>query len=118
MEYPPFDLYRLLDTVFKPKKGERVAVLIDLKNPEDVKDFRYLEMDGNSIQKMAHEHFYLGLKNGVMEKLGMTGGELFCYKETLGSNLDLEDKAYAQVCQDQLESGAQAAARAADPFAA
>ena len=95
MEYPPFDLYRLLDTVFKPKKGERVAVLIDLKNPEDVKDFRYLEMDGNSIQKMAHEHFYLGLKNGVMEKLGMTGGELFCYKETLGSNLDLEDKAYA-----------------------
>lgn len=95
MEYPPFDLYRLLDTVFKPKKGERVAVLIDLKNPEDVKDFRYLEMDGNSIQKMAHEHFYLGLKNGVMEKLGMTGGELFCYKETLGSNLDLEDEAYA-----------------------
>jgi aminopeptidase len=95
MNYPPFDLNRLLDTVFKPKKGEKIAILIDLQKPEDVRDFRYLEMDGHSIQKMAHKHFYLGLKNGVMDKLGLTGGELFCYKETLGSNLDLEDEAYA-----------------------
>lgn len=95
MNYPPFDLYRLLDTVFKPKEGEKVAILIDLKNPEDVKDFRFLEMDGTSIQQMAHKHFYMGLKNGVMDRLGLTGGELFAYKETLGSNLDLDDEAYA-----------------------
>lgn len=94
MNYPPFDLYRLLDTVFKPKKGEKIGILIDLENPEEVKDFGYLQMDGHSIQKMAHEHFYLGLKDGVMDRLGLTGGELFCYRQTLGSNLDLEDKAY------------------------
>lgn len=95
MNYPPFDLFRLIDTVFKPQPGERIAILIDLKNPEDVRDFRYLEMDGHTTQKMAHEHFYLGLKNGVMERLGLTGGELYCYRETLGSNLDLDDEAYA-----------------------
>lgn len=94
MKYPPFDLYRLLDTVFKPKDGERVAVLIDLKNPTDVKDFGYLNKEGCDIQKMAHEHFYLGLQNGVMEKLGLVGGELFCYEETLGSNLDFSDEAH------------------------
>lgn len=95
MNYPDFDLYRLLDTVFKPKKGEKVAVLIDLEDPTGVRDLAFLQQDGHSIQKMAHEHFYLGLKNGVMEKLGLTGGELYCYKMTEGSNLDLEDEAYA-----------------------
>lgn len=94
MNFPPFSLERLLTTVFHPKKGERVCILIDLEDPTQVKDFAYLEMDGHEIQKMAHEHFYLGLKNGVMEKLGLTGGELFCYKMTGGSNLDLEDEAY------------------------
>ena len=94
MNFPPFDLYRLLHTVFAPKKGEKVALMIDLEDPSKVKDFQFLEMEGTEIQKMAHEHFYLGLKNGVMEKLGMTGGELFCYKMTEGSNLDHEDEAY------------------------
>ena len=94
MDYPPFDLHRLLDTVFKPAQGEKVAILIDLENPENVRDLKFLEQDGNSIQKMAYEHFYKGLKNGVMDQLGLTGGELYCYKETLGSNLDLEDEAY------------------------
>lgn len=95
MNFPPFDLERLLSTVFHPKAGERVAVLIDLENPADVKDFAFLGQDGHSIQKMAHEHFYLGLKNGVLAKMSLQGGELFCYKMTAGSNLDLEDEAYA-----------------------
>jgi hypothetical protein len=29
-----------------------------------------------------------------MDRLGLTGGEMFCYRETLGSNLDLDDEAY------------------------
>ena len=95
MNFPPFDLERLLYTVFHPKASEKIAILIDLEDPTRVKDFAFLRQDGHSIQKMAYEHFYQGLKNGVMDKLGLTGGELFCYKMTAGSNLDLEDEAYA-----------------------
>lgn len=94
MNFPPFDLHRLLDTVFKPQAGERIAILIDMEDPSQVKDFRYLEMDGHSIQKMAHQHFYLGLKDGVMDRLGLNGGDLFCYKQTAGSNLDLDDEVF------------------------
>lgn len=94
MNFPSFDLYRLLETVFKPKAGERIGILIDLEDPAGVRDLAFLEQDGHDIQKMAHKHFYLGLKNGVMERLGLTGGELFCYKMTEGSNLDLEDDAF------------------------
>lgn len=95
VNFPPFSLERLLQTVFHPQPGERIGILIDLEDPTQVRDFAFLEQDGHSIQKMAHEHFYLGLRNGVMEKLGLTGGELFCYKMTGGSNLDLEDDAYS-----------------------
>lgn len=95
VNFPPFQLDRLLQTVFHPKAGERIAILIDLEDPTGVKDFAFLSQDGNSVQKMAHEHFYLGLKNGVLEQLGLIGGELYCYKMTGGSNLDLEDEAYA-----------------------
>ena len=94
MNFPPFCLQRLLRTVFEPKAGERIAILIDLEDPTQVEGFAFLEQDGNSIQKMAHEHFYLGLKNGVLDQLGLRGGELFCYKMTGGSNLDLDDEAY------------------------
>ena len=41
--YPRFDLSRLLKTVFAPSGGERVAVLIDLENPETVADMAFLE---------------------------------------------------------------------------
>jgi aminopeptidase len=95
MDFPAFDLYRLLDTVFKPTKGESVGVLIDLEDPTGVQDLAFLKKEGHSIQKMGYEHFYQGLHNGVMDRLGLTGGELYCYKMTTGSNLDLEDEAYA-----------------------
>lgn len=95
MNFPPFDLHRLLETVFKPSQGEKIAILIDLEDPTDVKDWGFLERDGHSIQKMGYEHFYKGLHGGVMDQLGLTGGELFCYKMTKGSNLDLDDEAYS-----------------------
>lgn len=94
MDFPPFDLKRLLDTVFKPSPGERVAVLIDLEDPTQVKDLDFLNQPGNDPQKMGYKHFYLGLKDGVKDELGLVGGELFCYKTTGGSNLDLDDEAY------------------------
>lgn len=93
-KFAPFSLTRLLTTVFAPKPGERVAILIDLPDPKLVKDFAFLNDPGFTIQRKAHEVFYQGLKNGGLAELKLTGGDLFAYKITGGSNLDLPDKAF------------------------
>ena len=89
--FPDFDLPKLLHTVFDPIEGCKVCMMIDLDDPEKVKDFAFLDEEGYSVQKKAHDVFYQGLHNGVMDKLGLSGGELFAYKTTGGSNLDLPD---------------------------
>ncbi|MBV9299720.1 MAG: hypothetical protein JO066_12160, partial [Verrucomicrobia bacterium] len=91
--FPPFSLSRLLKTVFNPTAGERVAILIDLKDPHEIKDLVFLKDPDLTIQRHAYEVFYRGLKNGVMSKLGLRGGEMFAYKITGGSNLELPDLA-------------------------
>jgi hypothetical protein len=91
--FPRFSLSRLLRTVFRPKPGERVAILIDLKFPHDIADFRFLLDPNLTIQRHAYEVFYEGLKNGVLGELKLRGGDLFAYTITGGSNLDLPDVA-------------------------
>ena len=93
--FPPFSLSRLLRTVFDPQPGQRVCVLIDLENPRDVTEFRFLKNPDLSIQRNAYEVFYQGLRNGVIDELQLKGGELYAYKMTGGSNLDLPDEAFA-----------------------
>lgn len=93
-KFAPFSLTRLLTTVFAPKPGERVAILIDLPDPKLVKDFAFLKDASFTIQRKAHDVFYQGLKNGGLAELKLTGGDLFAYKITGGSNLDLPDKAF------------------------
>jgi hypothetical protein len=94
-KFPKFDLVRLLDTVFTPTQGCRVCILIDFDEPvELIKDFAFLGQPGFPVQKKAHQYFYEGLKNGAMTELGMHGGELFAYKCTHGSNLDLDDEVW------------------------
>src|ERR1700761_2989384 len=93
--FPPFSPSRLLKTVFNPGAGERVAILIDLDDPHGIKDFGFLKNPDLTIQRLAYEVFYLGLKNGVLGELGLTGGEMYAYKMTGGSNLDLPDLAGA-----------------------
>jgi len=93
IEFPPFSLTRLLRTVFGPKEGERVAILIDLKDPQQVKNCAFLADDSLSIQRLAHKVFYEGLRDGGLAELGWNGGDLFAYEETGGSNLDLPDLA-------------------------
>ncbi|MFT3990876.1 MAG: hypothetical protein QM680_05645 [Luteolibacter sp.] len=91
-KFPPFDLVKLLSGVFTPTEGCRVCILIDFDEPADpIKDFAFLKEKGFPVQKNAYKHFYQGLKNGGLAALGMTGGEMFAYKCTYGSNLDLED---------------------------
>jgi aminopeptidase len=95
MTYPPFSLTRLLRTVFDPQPGERVAILIDLDDPADVTDFRFLKNPAYTIQRHAHDVFYQGLRTGVARELGLVGGEFFAYEKTGGSNLDLPDRVVA-----------------------
>ncbi len=87
--FPPFDLVRLLRTVFAPRPGERVALLIDLDDPRDMEGSRFLRQEGLPVQKLAHEAFYQRLREGGLEALGWEGGEIFAYRTTGGSNLDL-----------------------------
>lgn len=92
--FPPFSLTRLLTTVFAPKPGERVAILIDLPDPKTVKDLAFLKDPALTIQRHAHDVFYQGLINGGLAELNLTGGDLYAYRVTGGSNLDLPDTAY------------------------
>ena len=89
--FPEFSLTRLLGTVFAPTEGCRICLLIDLEDPELMKDFAFLSAPGHQVQKKAYEVFYVGLKDGGMTELGLSGGEMFAYKMTNGSNLDLDD---------------------------
>lgn len=93
--FPAFDLSRMLDTVFTPTQGCKICILVDFENPaEMMRDFGFLKKEGYPIQKRAWQHFYQGLHLGVMEQLGMHGGEMFAYKMTHGSNLDLADEVW------------------------
>ncbi len=93
--FPPFSLSRLIKKTFEPQLGQRVCVLIDLKEPRDIKDFKFLQDASLTVQKKAHDVFYQGLKNGVLDELGLKGGEIYAYELTGGSNLDLPDEAFA-----------------------
>ena len=91
--FPPFSIRRLLETVFEPKAGERVAILIDLEDPSQIVDLAFLEDESLTVQKYAYTTFYKAFQNGELEELGLRGGDLFSYKITGGSNLDLPDEA-------------------------
>lgn len=92
--FPEFSLERLLGSVFEPTEDCRVCILIDLEDMSLMEGYGFLDADGHEVQKKAFEEFYLGLKDGGMESLGMTGGEIFAYPMTHGSNLDLRDECY------------------------
>ena len=91
-QFQEFDLVRLLGTVFEPTQGSRVCILIDAEDPaSEMAGYAFLNRPGREIQTKAYEEFFLGLRDGAMEALGMSGGEMFCFKMTYGSNLDLDD---------------------------
>jgi aminopeptidase len=91
-KFPKFDLVRLLGTVFEPTQGCKVCILIDFDEPEALmKDYAFLNQSGFPVQKNAHKHFYQTLADGALDDLGMTGGEMFAFRCTHGSNLDLAD---------------------------
>ncbi len=93
-KFPEFSLERLLGDVFNPTQGCKCCVLIDLEDMDLMKGYAFLNAEGHEVQKKAYEEFYLGLKDGGMDALGMTGGEIFAFPMTYGSNLDLKDECY------------------------
>ena len=95
LTFPKFSLTRLLKTSFGKGNMERVCVLIDLPNPKDIQDFRFLDDETLSIQNYGYTTFYLGFKNGALDEMNWTGGEIYAYAETGGSNLDLSDECYS-----------------------
>lgn len=87
--FPKFNLARLLRTVFNPKKGERLCILIDLDKPQNVVNFGFLQNADLPVQRKAHDTFYQPLKNGIMQELQLGACDLFAYQTTGGSNLEL-----------------------------
>ncbi len=94
-DFPAFDLGRLLDTVFAPTQGCRVCILVDFEKPvEWMKDYAFRGQEQFEVQNNAYDYFYERLQGGVLEELGMTGGEMFAYRYTYGSNLDMADEVW------------------------
>jgi hypothetical protein len=92
--FPPFSLTRLLGTVFRPRGGERVAILIDLDDPRSVRGFAFLEDRELSVQRTAHDVFFQGLRGEAGRELGISEVDFFAYQTTGGSNLDLPEHHY------------------------
>lgn len=95
MNFPQFSLARLLKTVFDPQPGESICVLIDLEDPKEITEFGFLTTTKYFVQKHAYQTFYRGLHDGVLNELGLKGGDIFAYKKVGGSNLDMPDVAYS-----------------------
>jgi hypothetical protein len=84
LPFQPFDLTRLLRTVFKLERRESFGVFTDLPDPRAVEGFQYLGHPGLGPQKLAFTVLYSGLLGS-----GLGDTAFYAYKETGGSNLDL-----------------------------
>ncbi len=94
-DFPPFDLVRLLTSVFDPIAGAKICILTDFDEPVNyIKDFQFLNEEGFEVQKNAHKFFHQALLEYANEEMGTTGGDMFAYKYTYGSNLDLQDEVW------------------------
>lgn len=94
-KFPKFDLTRWMRTVFNPQKGEKVCILIDLDNPSDVINFRFLEYENLPIQRKAHDLFYQQIRKEVMQQFQLKACDFYAYETTKGSNLELPKTAIA-----------------------
>ena len=94
-EFPKFSLERLLATCFGTDHTDslKICILIDLPDLTLMRSHQYLNIDGFSVQKYAHDVFLDSLKNGVSDNLSYSENGFFAFKTTGGSNLDPEDAA-------------------------
>ena len=92
-DFSEFCLERLLTTCFGDSfRSQRFCILIDLPDPNLIKDLRFLDQDEFSVQKYAISHFFNKLSaERTTEPLISQNCDLFAFKTTGGSNLDPED---------------------------
>jgi hypothetical protein len=88
--FEPFDLARLMRTVFELGSDESFGVFTDLPDPRAVVGFAYLLQEGLGPQKHAYHTLYQGLIES-REELGLRDIRFYAYEEVGGSNLDLPD---------------------------
>jgi aminopeptidase len=88
-KFPPLELSQLLITVFHPKPGEKLCILIDLDKVEDVIKFAFLKNNKLEVQHKAYETFYQEIHQNLMKKFQLKACDFFAYKRTGGSNLEL-----------------------------
>ena len=88
MSFPEFNLVNLLNTVFHPKSGERIAVFIDLPNPRDVVQLKFLENTKLATQHIGYYAFYQKLLSHRKE-LPFSKVDFYAFAPTGGSNLEL-----------------------------
>ena len=87
--FDPFSLQKLLSTCFSlPCGPTKCCVLIDLQNPSEISNLRFLDNPGNDVQKRAFYHFYEPLNGEIGKELDISLCDLFAFKCTGGSNLD------------------------------
>lgn len=91
--FPAFDLATLLKSTFEPREGQRICILIDLPDPAQMRNFDFLKNSELSIQANAVNFFHKPLQARVLKELSLQGGDIYAYKITGGSNLDLPDEA-------------------------
>ena len=81
--FSPFSLERLLRTVFGPKGGERVAILIDLEDPSAMKGMLIWKMNRCPFSERLTKYSIRVWSRG---QPGIGGWEMFAYRRTGGSN--------------------------------
>lgn len=94
-QFPHFDVEHFLRTIFHPARGEKVCILIDLDNPEEVVDFAFLQNVDLTIPRKAYASFYRELRNGVMQHMGLGACDFYAYASTGRHNRELPDGAIA-----------------------
>jgi hypothetical protein len=99
LSFPPFDLYRLIESSFEPEPGERLAILIDLPEPSLVENFRFLDHPEFELQALAYNDFYQPLRAGVAERLKLGAVDFFAYRTVSGSNAELPHEAFTPAGQ-------------------
>ncbi len=86
--FPPFDLGRLLRTVFVLTPGESFGVFTDLPDPRAVARLRFLEAPCLPARRHAYHTLYHGLLK-QSKQLRLASASFYAYRETGASNLDL-----------------------------
>ena len=94
--FPDFSLSRLLNSVFDPISGSSICILTDFDDPKkEMSNYHFLENEIKyPVQYKAYHEFFIPLREHVNNELGTSGGEMFAYHSTGGSNLDMEDECF------------------------